>query len=203
LRGQGVKAMKSASEIALGESWYARAKRALDGMHALSWAAIGLTFAGWFLFDTLHVAWGPVERSVPFYDLAVVVDSPVRLFTGVAGHRGASTVILAVLCVAMLLAASSPRIRRSRHAWIVLGAPCALMLIVALLLYVRVSDDVLIASLGSPDTIGHDIRHLATHLLRHLRANAARSVSLAPGAYLAALGSLLLLARGIRGFVSR
>lgn len=195
--------MKNASEIAVGESWYARAQRALEGMHAVSWVAIGLTFAGWFLLDTLHVAWGPVERSVPFYDLAVVVNAPVRLFTGVEGHRGASTVILAVLCLATLLACSLPYFWRSRHAWIVLGAPAALMLVVALLLYLRVSDDVFVARLGAPDTIGNDIRHLTTHVLHHLRANAARRVSLAPGAYLAALGSLLLLARGVKGLVSR
>lgn len=191
--------MKSASEIAVGESWYVRAQRALGGTHPLSWVAMGLTFAGWFLFDALHVAWGPIERSVPFYDLAVVIDSPVRLFTGIEGHRGAGTVVLALLCLASLLAPSLLIFRRGRHAWIAFSAPAALMLIVALLLYVRVSDDALVASLGAPDTIGNDLRHLTTHLLHHLRANAARSVSLAPGAYLASLGSLILLVRGVTG----
>jgi hypothetical protein len=195
--------MKSASEFAVGDSWYARAQRALDGVHALSWVAVGLTLVGWFLLDTLHVAWGPLERNVPFYDLAVVLDSPVRLFTGVAGHRGTSTVILAALCLATLLAASLPHFWRSRYAWIVLAAPALLMLVIALLLYVRVSDDALVASLSAPDTIGNDLRHLTTHLLRHLRASAAHKVSLAPGAYLASVGSLLLLVRGVLGFVSR
>ena len=190
--------MKSASEVAVGESWFARARRALEGTHAVSWAAIGLTFAGWFLFDTLHVAWGPLERSVPFYDLAVVIDSPVRLFTGVEGHRGVSTVILTLLCLATLLVASLAHFWRSRRAWMLLAAPAALILVVTLLLYARVSDDPLIARLGAPDTIGSDLRHLATHLLQHLRANAARSVSIAPGAYISAFGSLLLLVLGIR-----
>jgi hypothetical protein len=190
--------MKSASEIAVGESWYARAQRALDGTHAVSWAAIGLTFAGWFLFDTLHVAWGPLERSVRFYDLAVVVGTPVRLFTGVEGHRGVSTVVLTSLCLVTLLVASLAHFWRGRRAWMFLGAPAALMFVVALLLYVRVSDDALIARLSAPDTIGSDLRHITTHLLQHLRANAARSVSLAPGAYVASLGSLLLLVLGIR-----
>jgi hypothetical protein len=190
--------MKSASEVEVEESWYARAGRALDGTHAVRWAAIGLTFAGWFLFDTLHVSWGPVERSVSFYELAVVIDSPVRLFTGVDGHRGAGTVILISFCLATLLVAWSAPVWRGRRAWMLLGAPAALMLVVALLLYVRVSDDALIARLGAPDTIGGDIRHLTTHLLQHLRASAARGVSLAPGAYVASFGSLVLLALGIR-----
>ena len=195
--------MKNASESAVGESWYVRVQRALGDTHAVGWAAIGLTFAGWFLFDTLHVEWGPLERSVRFYDLAVVIDSPVRLFTGVEGHRGIGTGILATLSLATLFAASSAHLWHRRRAWIVLSAPAALMLIIALVLYVRVSDDVLIANLGAPDTIGNDIRHITTHVLRHLRASAARGVSLAPGAYLASLGSLLLLVRGVRGLVSR
>src|SRR3569833_3731765 len=98
--------MKSASELAAGDTWYSRAQRALGGTNAVSWLAVGLTFAGWFLFDTLHVAWGPLERSVPFYDLAVVIDSPVRLFAGVEGHRGVATVVMLALCLATLLAAS-------------------------------------------------------------------------------------------------
>ena len=171
----------------------------MGGTNAVSWLAVGLTFAGWFLFDTLHVAWGPLERSVPFYDLAVVIDSPVRLFTGVEGHRGVATVALISLCLATLLAASLAQFRRGRRAWIALGAPAALLLVVALTLYMRVSDDPLIARLSAPDTIGNDIRHIGNHLLQHLRASAARRVSLAPGAYLATIGSLLLLARGVRG----
>ncbi len=158
-QGQGVDEERFRS--AVGRSWYSTAQRALDGTHAVSWAAIGLTFAGWFLFDTLHVAWGPLERSVPFYDLAVVIDSPVRLFTGVEGHRGAGTVILTSLCWRGLLVASLAHFWRGRRAWMFWSAPAALMLVVALVLYARVSDDPLIARLGAPDTIGSDLRHLS------------------------------------------
>ena len=195
--------MKNAPEVAVEESGSKWTRHTFGGVNAASWVAICLTFGGWFVLDTLHVAWGPLERGVRFYDLAVVIGSPVRLFTGIDGHRGASVVVLIALCFASLLSALLPHVWHNRRAWIALGAPSALMLIVALLLYWRISDDALIANLGAPDTIGHDIRHLTDHVLRHLRANAARGVILAPGAYLASIGSLLLLARGVRGFVSR
>lgn len=175
---------------------------ALARIDGLTWAAVTLTFAGWFLLETLRVQWGPIDRGVPFYDLVVVIGAPATLFTGIQGHRGFGTVLFVMVCCITLLAPLLPYFWRSRFAWLAAAAPLVLMLIAALLLYARTSDSSLLPHGGLTDTIANDVRHLARHLLHHARESVARKVTFAAGGYLAALGCLYLAARGVRSFLT-
>jgi len=116
-------------------------------------AAVGMTFAGWFLLDTLRVVWGPMDHRIAFYEVAAVIGSPVRLFTGLEGNHPPVTVLFMLLCGATLFAPLSPYLSRHRFAWLAGTAPLALMVGCAVLLYVRTSGDVF-ATRGIGDTIG-------------------------------------------------
>ena len=74
------------------------------------------------------------------------------------------------------------------------------MVICALLLQMRSSDDFFAAHGDITDTIANDLRHLGSHLIRNASASASRHVTLASGGYLSVLSSLYLSARAIRGF---
>lgn len=180
-------------------TWRATLANALSKVDGATWAGVGMTFAGWFLLDTLHVVWGLIDHRIVFYDVAAVIGSPVRLFTGLEGNRPPATVLFMLLCGATLLAPVSPYLSLRRFAWLAGTAPLALMVGCAVLLYVRTSGDVF-AARGIGDTIGNDLRHLASHLIGNASARASSHVTLASGGYLALLSSLYLAARAIRGF---
>ena len=180
-------------------TWRATLASALGKVDGATWAAVGMTFAGWFLLDTLRVVWGPMDHRIAFYEVAAVIGSPVRLFTGLEGNHPPATVLFMLLCGATLFAPLSPYLSRHRFAWLAGTAPLALMVGCAVLLYVRTSGDVF-AARGIGDTIGNDLRHLASHLIGNASTRASSHVTLASGGYLALLSSLYLAARAIRGF---
>jgi hypothetical protein len=180
--------------------WYAPFASAVAPIDAPTWIALGATVIGWFLLDTLRIEWGPIDRRVPFYDLAVIIGSPVRLLTGVDGHRGFSTALFVTLCCVTLLTPLLPSFWRSRFAWLTWIAPFAVMLSAALLLHSRTSNDSFPAGVGFSDTIANDLRHLTNHIFHHARESVARKVTLAAGGYVASIGTLYLAVRGIRGF---
>jgi len=182
--------------------WSAAIPAAAARLGVLTWLAMSLTFAGWFLLDTLRVVWGPIDRRVPFYDLAAVVESPVRLFTGIDGHRGFTTILFIVLCCLTLLTPFLPHLWRNRFAWLTWLAPLALMLVAAYLLHSRTSDEITPGPMGLADTIANDVRHIAKHVFHSARESVARKVTFASGGYLAAIGALYLAARGVYGFRS-
>jgi hypothetical protein len=182
------------------QSAFAPFASALARIDVATWAALIAIVLGWFLLETLRVEWGPIDRRVPFYDLAVVVSSPMTLFTGTEGHRGLGTVLFVTLCCISLLMPLLPYVWRNRFAWLASAAPLALMLVAAFLLYTRTSDSLPPPDSGLADTIAHDVRHLANHILHHARESVARKVTFAAGGYFAVLGSLYLGARGVRGF---
>jgi hypothetical protein len=180
-------------------TWRATLASALGKVGGATWAAVGMTFAGWFLLDTLRVVWGPIDHRIAFYDVAAVIGSPVRLFTGLEGNRPLTTALFMLLCGTTLFAPLSPYLSRHRFARLAGIAPLALMVGCAVLLYARTSGDVF-AARGIGDTIGNDLRHLASHLIGNASARASSHVTLASGGYLALLSSLYLAARAIRGF---
>jgi hypothetical protein len=180
-------------------TWRATLASALGKVDGATWAGVGMTFAGWFLLDTLRIVWGPIDHRIAFYDVAAVIGSPVRLFTGLEGNHPPATVLFMLFCGAALFAPVSPYLSRHRFAWLAGIAPLALMVGCALLLYVRTSGDVF-AARGIGDTIGNDLRHLASHLMNNASARASSHVRLASGGYLALLSSLYLAARAIAGF---
>jgi hypothetical protein len=180
-------------------TWRATLASALSKVDWGTWAAVGMTFAGWFLLDTLRVVWGPMDHRIAFYEVAAVIGSPVRLFTGLEGNHPPATVLFMLLCGVTLFAPLSPYLSRHRFAWLGGIVPLALMVGCAALLYVRTSGDVF-AARGIGDTIGNDLRHLASHLIGNASARASSHVMLASGGYLALLSSLYLAARAIRGF---
>ena len=194
--------MENESATASGQvhlTWRACLASTLNKVDGATWAAVGMTFAGWFLLDTLRVVWGPMDHRIAFYDFAAVIRSPVRLFTGLEGDHSAATVLFVLLCAATLFAPVSPYLSRHRFAWLAGIAPLALMVGCAVLLYVRTSGDVF-AARGIRDTIGNDLRHLASHLINNASARASSHVTLASGGYLALLSGLYLAACAIRGF---
>ena len=195
--------MQNDAATAIGKAqltWRATIGSALSKVEGGTWAAVSLTFTGWFLLDTLRVDWGPVRHRIPFYDVAAVIGSPVRLFTGLEGNHGLGTALFVLVCGATLLTPVTPYLLRHRFAWLAGMAPFMLMVTCALLLQVRTSGDVFAAHGDISDTIANDVRHLASHLIRNASASASRHVALASGGYLALLSSLYLCARAIRAF---
>jgi hypothetical protein len=172
---------------------------ALKDVEVPTWAAISLIFVGWFLLDTLRVDWGPLQHHIAFYQMAAVIGSPVRLFTGVERY-GLGTALFVLLCCATALAPAAPYLRRHRFAWIGGTAPLILMVLCAIFVQARVSGDIFPAHGALADTLSNDLRHLASHLLGNASASASRHVSFVSGGYLSLLASLYLSARALKGF---
>jgi hypothetical protein len=181
-------------------SWQTALAAAVGRVDFDAWAAIALIVVGWFVLDTVQVAW-PMKHGIAFYDIAVIIKTPMRLFTGVSGARGVSSVLFTLICLATLLATLTPYIWRNRFAWLACIAPLALIVLCALLLYVRTPPD-LFPTQGGGDTLGNDVRHLANHLFHRATAGVARKVTVGAGVYLALIGSVYLAVRGIRRYRS-
>jgi hypothetical protein len=195
--------MRNDAATAVGKAqltWRATFGSALSKVEGATWAAVSLTFTGWFLLDTLSVDWGPVRHRIHFYEVAAVIGSPIRLFTGLEGGHGLGMALFMLLCGVTLLAPATPYLWRHRFAWLAGMAPFMLMVTCALLLQARTSGDVFAAHGNISDTIGNDVRHLASHLIRNASASASSHVTLASGGYLALLSSLYLSARAISAF---
>ena len=180
--------------------WHTDPWRAVKNVDTASWFAASLTFAGWFLLDTLRIEWGPIERRVPIYDVGVLIGSPLQIVTGLEGKAGAGTVLFGLLCCVTLLAPALPHLWRNRFASLAGAAPFALILGCALLLYARTSGDFFVGGGGPVDTIANDLRHLANHVVHNAGAAFSHRVTFVAGGYLALFSSLYLAARAVRNF---
>jgi hypothetical protein len=183
---------------ALRPSWQTTLTGALKRVEFDAWAGIALIVVGWFVLDTVQVTF-PMKHGIPFYDIAVIIGAPSRIFTGVSGERGMATVLFTLLCLATLLLTLTPYVWRSPHAWLTSVAPLALIVFCALLVYARTPPD-LFSTHGGGDTLGNDLRHFANHLFHRATAGMARKVTLGAGAYLAVIGSVYLAVRGVRRY---
>jgi hypothetical protein len=195
--------MQNNAAEATGETrltWRATIVGALSRVEGATWAAVTLTFIGWFLLYTLRVDWGPLAHRLPFYDVASIIGTPVRLFTGREHEHGPGTALFVLLCSVTLLAPATPYLWPHRFAWLAGIAPLTLMVSCAVLLHIRTSGAVFPVHGDITDTIANDLRHLASHLISNASAAASRHVTLDSGGYLALLSSLYLSARAIRGF---
>jgi hypothetical protein len=180
--------------------WHSRVMQAVKNLDGASWLAVALTFTGWFLLDTLRVEWGPIERRIPFYDVAVLAGSPMQIVTGLEGRIGVGTVLFSLLCCVTLLGPLAAHLWRNRFVSLAGAAPLALILGCAFLLYARTSGDFFVGRGGPVDTIANDLRHLANHVVHNAGAAVSHHVTFVAGGYLALFASLYLAARAVRGF---
>lgn len=177
-------------------AWQARLVNSISQLDAGAWVALLLIALGWFAFETLHTHWGPIDHGFRFYDMASILHRPARLFTGLEGERGIGAVLFTLMCCLALLAPLAVGISRHRLASLALAVPLALLLVTGALLYSRAYGDVFRD--GLTDTVGHDVIHLANHILHKAGTSLRDKVSLGVGAYLALLGSAWLALRGAR-----
>src|ERR1700753_2209073 len=103
---------------------------------AITWAAIACIVLGWFWLDTLTATFGPIQHSVHFYDLPVVMHDPRWLLTGVGNAFLLARVVFGLLCLVVITAPLRPRLGFPRVPYLLSSSPLLLMLLCGIVLYV-------------------------------------------------------------------
>jgi hypothetical protein len=172
-----------------------RFTRATGELGVVTVLAMICVFIGWFFTDTVVASVGPLVHTVRFYSLADAVSNPLRLFAG--GDVTSATIAFSVLCIVCILAPLVPHWAGNRALWPAYCAPLLLIIIIGLILYFRASHD-LFTSSDDASPVNRDFVRLANDLINKGGELVAHHVAIGLGAYLGALGSLVLAIWGFR-----
>jgi hypothetical protein len=178
----------------------ARIMAAAGGLDSASKFAIVSVFFAWFFIDTLEVSLGSIKHGVRFFDAAAVIADPTRLFFPIETTFG--VISFALICCLCLLGPLAPQLWRSRLAWLAYLLPLTLIVVCALLLYSKTSNEILAAP-SDGGGLRTSVLNLANKILQRGSDLVARHVAVGAGGYVALLGSLVLGYQGMRRFLNK
>src|SRR5579871_6256662 len=95
----------------------------------LTWIAIACLAVGWFGLNTLVATFGPIQHTVHFYDLPVVMHDPRWLLTGVQNAVPLSRIIFGLVCLVVLTAPLLPRLGFPHVPYLLNSAQLVLMVL--------------------------------------------------------------------------
>jgi hypothetical protein len=132
-----------------------------------------------------------------FFDLPAIMKTPSRLLTGVGSARSFGTIAFGVIC---LITAGAPILARRevpRAAWLLHSAPLLLMVVCAIVLYVKTSSAHIQPGEGM-GRFGGYIARWANGVTDWSGDVVARHISIGAGAYLSLIASSWLAVKGVR-----
>jgi hypothetical protein len=153
--------------------------------------------AGWFWMSTLVATFGPVRHWVHFYELPAAMKDPRWLLTGVAGGSSFATVGFGIACLLVIAAPLLPRLGITRIPWLMSCAPCLLMLLCGVTLYLK-SASTHIEATDSLGRIGGYVARWANGATDWTGDVVARHIKVGAGGYLAFIASGFLAVKGVR-----
>jgi hypothetical protein len=174
-----------------------RGVRALRGLPSSTKLAMVCVIFGWFFTNTLVVTLGSLEHGVRFFDMSAVIADPMRLFFGV--ETPLQRTLFGLICLAAVLAPLAPHLSKGAGAWLCYLAPFVLLMVCGVALYSRTSGE-FFASPAEAKSVAGSLIHLANDLARRGTGLVSRHIAVGGGAYLALIGSLVLVVQGMRGF---
>ena len=174
-----------------------RALGALASLPLSTKLAMVCLLFGWFFTKTLVVSLGSIEHGVRFFDMSAVIADPMRLFFGI--ETTLQRLVFGLLCLCCVFVPLAPRLMKERSAWLWSAAPFILIVVCAAALYSRTSGEFFTTPSDASSVTGSLI-HLANDLARRTGDVVNRHLTIGGGAYLALIGSLVLLFQGLSGY---
>ncbi len=174
-----------------------RCIRAMAALRGSTKLAVVCVLFGWFFTNTLIVSLGSIEHGVRFFDMGAVIADPLRLFFGV--ETTFQQIFFGLICLGCILAPLAPQLVKDRWAWLCYGAPFLLIVFCGVVLYWRTSGE-LFATPSDATSVAGSLLHLANDLAHRGSDLVSRHIAIGGGAYLALIGSLVLVVQGLRGF---
>jgi len=175
----------------------ARAASALASLPLSTKLAMVCLLFGWFFTKTLVVSLGSIEHGVRFFDMSAVIADPMRLFFGI--ETTLQRIAFGVICLLCVFAPLAPRLTKERSAWLWYAAPFVLILVCGVTLSWRTSGEFFTAP-GDAGSLTGSLVHFANDLARRGGDVINRHLTIGGGAYLALIGSLVLLFQGLSGY---
>jgi hypothetical protein len=179
------------------QSLSSRGIRALRGLPSSTKLAMVCVVFGWYFTNTLVVTLGSLEHGVRFFDMSAVIADPMRLFFGV--ETSLQRILFGLLCLAAVLAPVAPPLSKGAGPWLAYLAPFVLILVCGVALYSRTSGE-FFASPAEAKSVAGSLIHFANDLARRGTGLVSRHIAVGGGAYLALIGSLVLVVQGVRGY---
>lgn len=175
----------------------ARSVHALATLPLSTQLAMVCLLFGWFFTKTLGVSLGSIEHGVRFFDMSAVIADPTRLFFGI--ETTLQRIVFGLVCLGCVLAPLAPRLMQGKSAWLWYGAPFTLILVCGVTLYWRTSGE-FFATPSDANFVTGSLIHFANDLARRTGDLVNRHLTIGGGAYLALIGSVVLLFQGLGGY---
>jgi len=158
--------------------------------------ALAGIFLGWFVLDTLVIRIGPMRHTLKFYEMFAAILDPPRVLMGLDSGHVFSSIAFGLVCATVLLACHvhslPPRCLRP----MLVCAPLLLMLLIALLLFMRLPGD-LFTDPGRGAPIVSDLVRLANNVFNRGAAAITRA-NAGVGLWVSAAACVLLAWQGYR-----
>ena len=168
-------------------------RRRVDPLVMIGLAGI---FLGWFVLDLVEIRMGPVRHTLKFFEMLAAIIDPTRVLMGLDSGHMLSSIVFGLVCALLLLACHVGSLPPRRLRPMLVCAPLALMLMTALLLYLRMPGD-LFADPGRGAPILSDLVRLANDVFNRGAAAITRA-SAGPGLWVSGAGCALLAWNGCR-----
>lgn len=165
-------------------------------------AALAALFVGWFVLNTVAIqVSAQYGVGLSFWKLLGVLNSPSGLLDGLNGAGGSSG-IYGFLCIVALIAPLAPYVWKDKRAHLGGVLPLAFMLLVALMIYLGISDGMKQAQGAAGMFGGAQAAQMAESMSSMMLREAMRAISVGLGGYLSLLASLYLAGRGVIAFLA-
>src|SRR5471032_339176 len=163
--------------------------------------AMAALLPGWFVLNTVAIQVSSdygVGRS--FWKILAVVNSPAGLMASLGG--GGSNGIYGFLCIVALIAPLAPQVWNDKRAHLGGLLPLAFMLLVAVMVYLGISDSMKQAQGMAGAMGGAQAARMADSMGGEMLREAMRAISVGIGGYLSLVASLYLAGRGAIKFLA-
>lgn len=165
----------------------------IDG---ITWVAVACLALGWFWLNTLVATFGPIQHTVHFYDLPLVMRDPRWLLTGVTDAYPLIRMMFGLVCLVVITVPLLPRLGFPHVPYLLSSAPLLLMLLCGIVLYVK-SSTAQIEATGALGPIGGYVAKWVNGTTRWTGDVVARHIAIGAGGYLSFAASGVLAVRGV------
>lgn len=164
--------------------------------------AMAALVVGWFFLNTVAIQLSSAYGvGLSFWKILAVVNSPAGLMSSLGGVSGGSG-IYGFLCVVALVAPLTPQVWKDKRAHLGGVLPLAFMLLVAIMIYMGISDGMKQAQGIASAFGGAQAARMADSVGSEMMREAMRAISIGIGGYLSLAASLYLAGRGVIKFLA-
>jgi hypothetical protein len=166
-------------------------------------AAMAALLVGWFFLNTVAIqissAYGV---GLSFWKILAVLNSPAGLMASLGGMGSGGGGAYSFMCIVALIAPLAPQVWKDKRAHLGGVVPLAFMLLVAVMIYLGISDSLKQAQGMANAFGGAQAARMADNVGGEMLREALRAISIGAGGYLSLLASLYLAGRGAIKFLA-